>query len=63
MNSQKLLEQKDRESLLLAHLPASLTIRCLRALEIAENEVELLNEKLRNANVEINSLLDLRPEN
>ena len=58
LNSKILLEQKDRELLELAHMPDSLTIRCLNALVIAENEIELLREKLHNANVEINNLSD-----
>ena len=56
LNSQKLLEQKDRELLELAHMPDSLTIRCLNALRIAETEIELLREKLHAANVEISGL-------
>jgi hypothetical protein len=37
--------------------------RCYDALMIAEAEIEELREKLHNANVEISSLIDLRPEN
>jgi hypothetical protein len=33
------------------------------ALLIAEAEIEELREKLHNANTEISSLIDLRPEN
>jgi hypothetical protein len=66
MKSKEIFTEKDREIWNILQKNNELNLmesKCFNALQMAESEIELLREKLHNANVEISSLIDLRPEN
>jgi len=55
--------KNDREAISSNYGEGSLPVKCLTALQMAEAENDAMKERLHNANLEISSLTDLRPEN